>query len=59
MKYLKKSEEGVCVDAYDCAHMTYLSLVVCGYSTHIVMNGGQDGDGLFGDVDSSKDHGRL
>lgn len=41
------------------ADVTYLSLVVCGYSTHIVMNSGQDRDGLLCDVDSSEDHGRL
>lgn len=43
----------------DWALIIYLSLVVCGYSSHIVMNCGQDRDGLFSDVDSSKDHGRL
>lgn len=41
------------------ADVTYLSLVVCGYSTHIVMNSGQDRDGLLCDVDSSEDHRRL
>lgn len=39
--------------------MTYLSLVVCGYSTHVVVNSGQDRNGLFSDVDSSKDHSCL
>lgn len=46
-------------DADSCASVTYLSLVVCGYSTHIVMNSGQDGDGLLCDVHSGKDHGCL
>lgn len=46
-------------DADGCAHVTYLSLIVCGYSTHIVMNSGQDRDGLLCDVHSSKDHGCL
>ncbi|MEQ2192499.1 hypothetical protein XENOCAPTIV_012548, partial [Xenoophorus captivus] len=39
--------------------MTYLPLVVSGYSSHIVVHCGQDRDGLFSDVDSSEDHGRL
>lgn len=39
--------------------VTYLSFIVCGYSPHIVMNSRQDGDGLFGNVDTSKDHGSL
>ena len=42
-----------------CAHVTYLSLIVCGYSTHVVVNSGQDRNGLFSDVDSSKDHSCL
>jgi len=42
-----------------CEQMMYLSFVVCGNSSHIVMNCGQDGDWLFSDIDSSKDHGRL
>lgn len=41
------------------AEIMYLSLVVCGYSTHVVVDGGQDRDGFFGDVDSSEDHGCL
>lgn len=36
-----------------------LSLVVCGNATHVVVDGGQDGDRLLCDVDSGKDHGRL
>lgn len=39
--------------------MFYLPLVVCGYSSHIVVNCWQDGDGLFSHVNSGKDHGRL
>lgn len=48
-----------CVWMQMTVHTIYLSLVVCWYSTHVVMNSGKDGDGLFGDVDSSKDHSRL
>ncbi len=40
-------------------HVTHLTLEVCWYSTHIIMDCGQDGDGLLRDVDSSKDHSRL
>lgn len=36
-----------------------LSFVVCWNATHVVMDGGQDGDRLLCDVDSGKDHGRL
>lgn len=42
-----------------CRHVTYLSFVVCGYSTHIIVNSRQDRDGLFGNVNPSKDHGSL
>lgn len=42
-----------------CRQTAYLSFVVCGDSSHVVVNCGQDGDGLFGDVHSSKDHRRL
>lgn len=42
-----------------CALTPYLPLEVCGYSTHVVVDGGQDRDGLFSDVDTSKDHSRL
>lgn len=42
-----------------CGGVAHLSLIVCGYSPHIVMNSRQDRDGLFGNVDTSKDHGRL
>lgn len=52
-------EEETRVDLRSCAHITHLSLVVCGYSTHVVMNRWQDRDGFFSDVDTSKDHGRL
>lgn len=39
--------------------VTYLSFIICGYSSHIVMNSRQDGDGLFGNVNTSKDHGSF
>lgn len=42
-----------------CGGVTYLSFIVCGYSSHIVMNSRQDGDGLLGNVDTSKNHGSL
>lgn len=38
---------------------SYLSLVVGGDSSHVVVDGGQDRDGLFGDVNPSEDHGGL
>lgn len=42
-----------------CGSGTYLSFIVCGYPSHIVMNSRQDGDGLLGNVNTSKDHGSL
>lgn len=38
---------------------TYLALEVCGDSAHVVVHGGQHGDGLFGHVHSGEDHGGL
>lgn len=40
-------------------NVTYLALVVSGYASHVVVDGGQDGDGFFSDVHSGKDHCRL
>ena len=37
----------------------YLSLVVGWDATHVVVHSGQHGDGVFGDVHASEDHGRL
>ena len=38
---------------------SYLSPVVGGDSSHVVVYSGQDGDGLFGDVHAGEDHGGL
>ena len=37
----------------------YLSSPVGGDSAHVVVDCGDDGDGLAGDVDAGEDHGRL
>lgn len=39
--------------------LIYLSLIVGGDSSHVVVDGGQDRDGLFGDIHASEDHGGL
>lgn len=38
---------------------TDLSAEVGGRAAHVVVHGGQHGDGLLGDVDAREDHGRL
>ena len=38
---------------------TYLPSPVGGRTAHVVMHGGQNWDGLFVDIYSSKDHGGL
>lgn len=45
--------------AFMILRSTNLSLVVGRDATHVVMNGGQHGDGLPGDVDAGEDHGGL